>query len=65
MANEGTDRPESGSGHVTEHATVEHHHVEEHATLYSRLPEASSTFSLNCSAVAVARSRAAAASAFS
>jgi hypothetical protein len=30
MSNEATERTESGSRHVAEHAAVEHHHVEEH-----------------------------------
>ena len=36
MANEGMERPESGSAHAAEHAAVEHRHVEEHAALSSR-----------------------------
>ena len=36
MANEGMERPESGSGHAAEHAAVEHRHVDEHAALSSR-----------------------------
>ncbi len=35
MVNEGMEREEYGSGHVSENAAAEHRHVEEHTALYS------------------------------